>query len=45
MKVRKREGFRLVEIIIAMAILAIVSTIAVPTFTRYRRNINLRNAA
>ncbi len=45
MKIGKREGFSLIEIIITMAIFAIVSAIAVPAFTRYRKNINLRNAA
>jgi prepilin-type N-terminal cleavage/methylation domain-containing protein len=44
-KIRQRKGFTLVEIIITMVILAIVSTIAVTTFTRYRKNINLRSAA
>jgi type II secretion system protein H len=44
-KVRKREGFSLVEMIIVIAILAVVSAIVVPSFTRYRKNINLKNAA
>lgn len=45
MKIRKREDFNLVEIIITMAMLAIISTIVVPTFTRYKKNVNLRSAA
>ena len=45
MKIWKREGFSLLEIIITMVILVIILTIAVPAFTRYVKNINLRNAA
>lgn len=45
MKIRQKEGFTLVEITITVAILAIVSTIAVATFTGYRKNISLRSAA
>jgi prepilin-type N-terminal cleavage/methylation domain-containing protein len=45
LKIRNRRGFSLVEIFIAIAILVIVLTIAMPAFTRYKKNINLRNAA
>jgi len=39
-----KKGFSLVEMIIVIAIIAIVSTIAVPSFNKYRHNANLKEA-
>ncbi|MDA8125326.1 MAG: prepilin-type N-terminal cleavage/methylation domain-containing protein [Deltaproteobacteria bacterium] len=46
MKTRRlTEGFSLVELLIAMALIAIVSAFAVPAFQRYADNDNLKTAA
>jgi prepilin-type N-terminal cleavage/methylation domain-containing protein len=45
MKIRSKKGSSLIEMTVVIAIISIVSTIAVSSFTKYRKNINLRNAA
>ena len=45
MKIRKSSGFGLIELIVVMAILGVVFAVALPTFTKYRDNANLREAA
>ncbi len=41
----RREGFSLVEVMIVIALIGIVATIAVPNFQNYIRNRNLKTAA
>ncbi|MDX9819674.1 MAG: prepilin-type N-terminal cleavage/methylation domain-containing protein [Desulfococcus multivorans] len=41
----RTNGFSLVELIIAMALVAIVSALAIPQFQRYADNNNLKTAA
>ncbi len=42
---RNAEGFSLIELIIAVALVAIVSAVAVPQFQRYSANADLKTAA
>jgi prepilin-type N-terminal cleavage/methylation domain-containing protein len=44
-RTRTTGGFSLIELIIAIALVAIVSAIAVPQFQRYSANADLRTAA
>lgn len=44
MKVTTTRGFSLVEVLVVIAILAIVLTIAVPNFNKYIHNTNLKTA-
>jgi type II secretion system protein H len=44
-KIRRKSGFSLVELIIVIALIGIMTAIAAPNFTRYRDNTNLREAA
>lgn len=44
MRLRKNKGFSLIELIIVIAILAIVLAIAAPNFMAYRDNSNLKEA-
>jgi type II secretion system protein H len=44
-KVTTTRGFSLVEVLVVIAILAVVLAIAAPNFTAYRDNTNLREAA
>jgi len=39
------EGFSLIELIIVIALIAILTTFAVPTWQKYRHNSNLKSAA
>ena len=45
MKIRKNNGFSLIEVITVMAILGTLLAIAAPNFSRYRDNANLKEAA
>ena len=45
MKFGLSKGFSLVELLIVMALIAIIGAIAVPNFTKMRDNSNLREAA
>ena len=45
MKIRKNNGFSLIELIIVIALIGILAAIAAPNFTRYRDNSNLKEAA
>ena len=45
MKIRKNNGFSLIEVIIVMAILGTLLAIAAPNFSRYRDNADLKEAA
>jgi prepilin-type N-terminal cleavage/methylation domain-containing protein len=42
---RKNAGFTLIELVIAIAIIAILSAIAIPNFFSWRRNAQMRAAA
>jgi type II secretion system protein H len=44
-KVTTTRGFSLVEVLVVIAILAVVLAIAAPNFTAYRDNTNLKEAA
>jgi len=41
----KRSGFSLVELMIVIAIIGILSSIAIPAWNRYRQNADLKTAA
>jgi type II secretion system protein H len=45
MRIKSQKSFSLIELIVVMAIIAILSTIAVPSFIKYRKNTVLRSAA
>ena len=45
MRARRAPGFTLVELIVAMTVLAILATLAVPAFTTYFEKARLRGAA
>jgi prepilin-type N-terminal cleavage/methylation domain-containing protein len=45
MRVKSAKGFNLVETVVTIFIIAIISTIAASTFSKYRKKINFRNAA
>ncbi len=45
MKIKEQKGFSLVELMIVVAILAILGAIAVPSFQRYAINSDLKSAA
>lgn len=44
MKIKKNNGFTLIELIIVIGILGIVATIALPNFNHYLHNANLKTA-
>jgi prepilin-type N-terminal cleavage/methylation domain-containing protein len=43
-KIKETEGFSLVELLVAIALLVILSSIAVPAYSKYKQRINLRTA-
>ena len=45
MKIKSAKGFSLIEILIVTVIMAILMSMAVPTFNKFRDNTNLREAA
>jgi prepilin-type N-terminal cleavage/methylation domain-containing protein len=45
MRVKSLKGFTLVEALVTIFIIAVISTMAVSSFSKYRKRTNLRNAA
>ncbi len=45
MKIKEQRGFSLVELMIVIAIMAILAAVAVPSFQRYAINSDLKSAA